>query len=332
VIMEHVALPTLKEVIKQAGTGLPPASVAELLAQVAEVASSVHQTVISEKGPALLIGPLRPSHIFYNANDRKIKISPLGISNATLQSCDSQPLLVLGEDELTSLAPERYAGERSAPATDQYYIGLLGLELLTGELPITVTCYGDLEKKKAFFDAPMSEFKKHREASPALFFVLARMLERRPENRWPSMLEVQKSLYRITEGKLPEKLRNDAIDTYKNLSRNAFYRDFYDRLFHIAPRAKDFFKNTNWEEQCRKLEEAVGVLLNFRPEDPQNLKMSSYAVRHRELEIQQEYFFAFRAAVTKGVIVLAAAGAPSVDGIVINAGFNERINERLAAA
>jgi hemoglobin-like flavoprotein len=205
-------------------------------------------------------------------------------------------LLMLSEAELSSLSPERYAGDPFRFETDQYYIGLLGLELLTGEPPVAVKSFADLEKINAFFDAPLSKFERYRGELPELFFVLARMLERRPEDRWSDMFEVYRALNRIVEGKLPEKLRNHAIETFKMLDDTKFYRDFYNCFFEKSPRSRELFKKINWKEQHQKLHEAVGVLLTFRPEDPQNLEMSNYARRHRALGLTSQDFAAFREA------------------------------------
>jgi hemoglobin-like flavoprotein len=295
-IMDYIPFPTLNQLIKPNG-GLDPKIVASVLAQVARAASNLHEKTKTENEKIVrLIGPLRPKHIFYNQKERSIRVSPLDISNATLQSCASRPLLMLSEGELSSLSPERYAGDPPRFETDQYYIGLLGLELLTGERPVTVESFADLEKINAFFDAPLLKFEKYREELPELFFVLAKMLERRPENRWPNMSEVCRALNRIVEGKLPEKLRNHAIETFRLLDRIKFYDAFYDRFFEKSPRSRELFKSTNWKEQRQKLHEAVGVLLNFRPEDPQNLEMANYAQRHRTLGVAREDFAAFREA------------------------------------
>jgi hemoglobin-like flavoprotein len=300
VTMDHVALPTLKDVMTQSGTaGLPPQVVTQVLAKVTLAASNLHQESMgrdNDLGP-LLVGPLRPNHIYRNPDNGKIKISPIQISQATLQTSQARPLSVLAEDELTWLAPEQYDGRRVQVATDQYYIGLLGLELLTGAPPVTVNCFADLNKKRAFFAAPMAEFDKYRKASPALFFVLARMLERRPEDRWPSMADAHRALGQIAEGSLPDELRSKARDTYRKLRGSNFYGDVYQGMFSISDETRKFFdaRNINMEEQHKKLHEAAGVLLNFRPTDDPN-PMSRHAADHHALGLQLEHFTAFRAA------------------------------------
>jgi hemoglobin-like flavoprotein len=296
VTMDHIGLPSLKDVMTQSGTsGLPPQVVTEVLAKVTLAASNLHQESMGREnglGP-LLVGPLRPSHIYRNPDNGKIKISPIQMSQATLQTSQARPLSVMGEDELTWLAPEQYDGRKVQVATDQYYIGLLGLELLTGAPPVKVSCFADLNKKCAFFAAPMAKFDEHRKASPALFFVLARMLARRPEDRWPSMADAQRAIGQIAEGSLPDELRNKARDTYRKLRSSNFYRDLYEEMFRISPETRKIFEKINMEEQQEKLHEAAGQLLNFRPTDDPN-PMSPHASRHRERGLKPEHFTAFR--------------------------------------
>jgi hemoglobin-like flavoprotein len=203
-------------------------------------------------------------------------------------------MTVLQEDELTWLSPEQYAGERLQAATDQYYIGLLGLELLTGAPPVPVRCYADLDKKRTFFAAPMAGFEKHRKESPALFFVLARMLERRPEDRWPSMADAQRALKKIAEGSIPEEVRSEARKSW-DLQDSAFYRNVYAELFRAAPDVDELFKSRNivMDEQYKKLHAAVGKLLSFRPTDYPN-PMSRHAASHERLGLQPKHFEGFR--------------------------------------
>jgi hemoglobin-like flavoprotein len=315
VTMDNVALPSLKNVMTQSEPpGLPPEVVAEVLAKVTLAASNLHQETMSpDKGP-LLVGPLRSGHIYRNADTGKIKISPIQMSQATLQTSQARPLSILAEDELTWLAPEQYEGQRAQVATDQYYIGLLGLELLTGKEPVKVNCYADLNKKRLFFAAPMAGFSEKRKASPALFFVLARMLERRPEDRWPTMADAHRAMRQVAEGSLPDDLRSKAREVYRKLWASSFYRDLYEEMFRISGETRAFFKQTNMEEQQKKLHAAAGMLLNFRPSDDPN-PMSPHASSHRELGLRPEHFTAFRDA----FLVALSKQKPKPDSYAVDA-------------
>jgi len=296
VTMDYAGPSSLKNVIQESGTpGLEPLLVANVLEQVTNAANNLHQDSAdpnNEFAP-LLVGPLRSSHVYRNPNNGKCKVSPMQMSQATMQSGRARPMTVLQEDELTWLSPEQYAGERLQAATDQYYIGLLGLELLTGAPPVSIRSYADLDKKRTFFAAPMAGFEKHRKESPALSFVLARMLERRPEDRWPSMAAAQRALNEIAEGSVPEEVRRKARKSYRELQDSAFYCNFYAELFRAAPDVRQLFRNINMDEQYEKLHAAVGKLLNFRPTDDPN-PMSRHAESHERLGLQPKHFEGFR--------------------------------------
>ena len=295
--MDYAGRSSLKDVIQESGTpGLEPLLVASVLEQVTNAANHLHQETLdpnNEFAP-LLVGPLRSSHVYRNPNNGKCKVSPMQMSQATMHSGRARPMTVLQEDELTWLSPEQYAGERLQAATDQYYIGLLGLELLTGAPPVLVRCYADMDKKRTFFAAPMAGFEKHRKESPALSFVLARMLERRPEDRWPSMADAQRALKKIAEGSIPDEVRRKAQRSYDELQDGAFYRNFYEE-FRAAPDVDQLFKSRNidMDEQHRKLHTAVGKLLSFRPTDYPN-PMSQHVESHERLGLQPKHFEGFR--------------------------------------
>ena len=298
VTMDYVSTPSLKAIMASSGaSGLPPGRVTEVLAKVTLAASNLHRETMDPDNGAglLLVGPLRPSHIYRNSDNGKIRISPIQMSQATLLTSQARPLSLLAEDELTWLAPEQYDGRKTQAATDQYYIGLLGLELLTGAPPVMVNRFADLEKKRIFFDEPMAKFDEHRKASPALFFVLARMLERRPEDRWPTMAEAHRALRQIFEGALPDELRSRARSIYRKVQGTSFYNDLYDVMFKNSDETRRIFeaRNINMEEQQKKLHAAAGVLLNFRPTDDPN-PMSGHATSHHALGLKPEHFAAFR--------------------------------------
>jgi hemoglobin-like flavoprotein len=111
----------------------------------------------------------------------------------------------------------------------------------------------------------------------------------------PSMADAHRALGQIAEGSLPDELRNKARDTYRKLRGSTFYGDVYQGMFSISDETRKFFdaRNINMEEQHKKLHEAAGVLLNFRPTDDPN-PMSRRAASHHALGLQLQHFTAFR--------------------------------------
>lgn len=84
------------------------------------------------------------------------------------------------------LAPERALGQPPQPATDQYAVGVIAYELLTGERPHA----GGLH---AFWQVPAH----HPELSTELLAVLRRMLEREPGARYPELSQACEEICRL---------------------------------------------------------------------------------------------------------------------------------------
>jgi serine/threonine protein kinase len=289
------------------GQQIPSRQVASILAQLATLAGDFHRL---EGGP--VVGPLRPRHLFIDEFG-KVRISLVHISNETLPSCRQRPMLLLDDDELSNMSPERYAGETVGAESDQYHLGLLGLELLLGRHPTPVEKFSQLEAKRAFFEAPRERFGELRRENSALSFVLARMLAKDPRTRWASMSELAQSLADVASGRLPGALRKKALSEYKASIRNtpAFYRAFYEHLFRAHPTLRTMFP-PSLEEQYRKLDQAIVHLFNFDPLD-EITSLDSEIERHKALRLSPEHLDAFRDAFLKAISDLPNTDEESQD-------------------
>jgi hemoglobin-like flavoprotein len=174
-------------------------------------------------------------------------------------------------------------------------LALLGLELLTGRPPVVAESFSDLKEKEKFFERPFEFFKDLRARHPALSFVLAKMLEREPENRWSSMREASAALDRVAQGRLPDDLRSAAKALHRErLQGNMeFYRLFYEALFERSPRARKLFNCVELKAQYQKLDDAMDLLLTFRAEDdPTTLR--KHADDHVNHKLNSSDFEAFQ--------------------------------------
>jgi TIR domain len=206
-IMDYVSAPTLHARLQKEGK-LPPKLVADVLAQLLRLAGHLH----AMSGQPIL-GPVRPSHVHYDTAKDKAFISLLPIANETLDSCHRHPTRLQDSDALPYLSPDRYYGRPLDARIDQYHLGLLGLELLHGKLPVPVQTFADLETKVRFFKEPRSFFDQDfRLNEPAFSFVLARMLEDDEKNRWTKTSQLLTSLQELANGDLPNAVRQYAYD------------------------------------------------------------------------------------------------------------------------
>ena len=292
VTMELVSAPTLKARMQKTGP-LPYDEVVDILAQLSRVADDLHKLAGSP-----LVGPIRPSHVHYDEK-KKARISLLHIANETMPVGNRPATALLDDDGLTYLSPERYSGASIDPRVDQYYLGLLALELLQGKPPVCVTKFSDLENKAHFFEAPRSYFGDLRSKHPAFSFVLARMLERAPEKRWPSMSTLTDALEQLSNGGIPDAVRAQASDDYcEKLGKDdAFIAVFYELLLDFSEAVRQLFekRKVTVSNQSRKLNNAMVDIFNFhRHMKPSTL--DRHIQPHCEMGLDIGHFNAFREA------------------------------------
>ena len=165
------------------------------------------------------------------------------------------------------MSPERYEGKGVDATSDQYYLGLLGLELHYGNAPVDVATFADLEVKRHFFESPRSYFGKLLLDEPAFSFVLAKMLERKPENCWPSMSNLVGILQQLESGTVPDVVKEYADEVYVHKLRNnkAFFASFYNKLFEYSEEIAKLFgsRGVSMDDQYRKLDRAMETILAF---------------------------------------------------------------------
>jgi hemoglobin-like flavoprotein len=243
-----------------------------------------------------------------------VRISLVHIANETIRSCRERPTLLLDDDALTYLSPERYEGQPVDAAVDQYYLGLLALELLQGKPPVDVATFASLEAKKRFFESPRAFFGDLASKEPAFSFVLARMLERTPEKRWSRMADLIAILQQLETGEIPQVVREHADAEYnERLRRNdEFFQSFYNRLFESSPEISRLFAGVPMEDQYRKLRGAMGAILAFN----RKLKattLDSQVESHGKFGLKSEHFDLFRAAFLHALRQAKVGGEDSQD-------------------
>jgi serine/threonine protein kinase len=299
-VMEYVDWPTLESLVAKHGT-LPPLKVAAILSQIARAQHEAHQK-------QLQIGALSPGGI-YVSDANEVRLAPFRVEGQLARGLSMSTGQLMNWDVLSMLTPEIYAGRQPLTAEElgrheQYYLALLGLELLNGRRPVNVTCFKDLDKKAQFFDDPRAFFTADQQAgwtaeNPALSFVLSRMLARDPVQRLDDSDEASKELHRIAEGRLPNCVRRRLESDYRQIVSDSFTASFYDRLFGLRPDLRAKFKNQ--QSQVHALREAVRDLVEFRPEDCA-ARFLEHAESHRAKGITPEDIEAFRTAFVGEII------------------------------
>ena len=128
IVMEFVDWPTLADEMKRHPRGcLPPQYVVKVLAKISVAQQDAHK--IGEQ-----IGALSPTSVYVNP-EGDVRLTPFRIEGQLARGLTMSTGQLVNWDILTMLTPEIYRGHQpktreELDAHEQYYLGLLGLELL----------------------------------------------------------------------------------------------------------------------------------------------------------------------------------------------------------
>jgi serine/threonine-protein kinase len=183
IVFEHVAGENLKAVVLREGP-LPVDRALDLAAQIARALAFAHSLGIVHRD-------VKPHNVLLDSSGTA-KVTDFGIARA-----------LDAEDELTAtgtvlgtgqyLSPEQANGERGDERSDQYSLGVVAYELLTGEVPYSGD--GLMAVALRHVRDPVPSVRALRPDVPVrVDAVVARALAKRPEDRFGSMEELAAAL------------------------------------------------------------------------------------------------------------------------------------------
>lgn len=174
IVMKYVEGRTLEQVLKE-NARLDRSVVATIVSRVAEALHFAHVEGIIHRD-------VKPSNIMVDTRGRAV-VTDFGIAKVA----SGQSLTVTGSILGTPayMSPEQCWGEPVTPASDQYSLGVLTYQLLAGRLPFEGTLFGLI---RAHADQrPPSLLQLVPDLDPELGATVHRMLEKAPQDRWPSL-------------------------------------------------------------------------------------------------------------------------------------------------
>ena len=194
IAMEWVQGKTLRDLL--ADGRLPPRRLAHIAHQIAEGLAQAHAAGIVHRD-------LKPQNIMVSDTDR-VKIVDFGLakltrpdaelSQAMTQSAGTAAGIVLGT--VGYMSPEQASGRDADHRSDQFSLGLIAYEAVTGQRPfarptaaqtLTATIEADPEPVDAV----------NRDVPPHLALVIHRCLEKNPANRYESTRDLARDLQHV---------------------------------------------------------------------------------------------------------------------------------------
>ena len=176
IVFEHVSGETLKEALAREGP-LPVERALALTHQIARALAFAH-------GVGIVHRDVKPENVLIDA-DGSAKVTDFGIARSLdVDEGLTETGTVLGTSDY--LAPEQASGEQVDERSDQYALGAVLHELLTGEVPYPGPNSMAVAVRHLRDPVP-SVREKRPSVSPRVDGIVARAMAKRPDDRFPSM-------------------------------------------------------------------------------------------------------------------------------------------------
>ena len=191
IAMEYVPGGTLKDRILKEGS-MEAAEAGRLTCQVADALGVAHTRGIVHRD-------IKPQNVLLAA-DGDAKVADFGVARAASETSLSDSSLLLGTAKYMS--PEQTMGDPVGPESDLYSLGVVLYEMLTGEVPFEADSAVGLAMKHVN-EPPRPPKEKNPAVPEALNAVAMKLLEKKPEDRYPGTAELVADLSRVGEGLPP---------------------------------------------------------------------------------------------------------------------------------
>lgn len=279
-VPSHVIMPYLKrgtlrrEIYKDPGKEYSLSKVRNVLLDIGKALSKMH-----DKG--ITYCNVKPSNIFANGNG-EYYLNPLSlvkeltktVIDERLNAIVNFPDEIENEEELCYMAPELFDrrennDEQKNQKIDQFMLGLVGYELMTGRIPIMAASVADLKKSGREAFRPLRHLTEIREDCPNKFSrVIHRMIDFLPDNRYDSLKDAIADLVGISFNCF--EIANDSYVRCISAADggDSFFQTFYHELLKISAEAAKKFEGKGVGEsksvrQYSILRDAIFMLLVF---------------------------------------------------------------------
>jgi serine/threonine protein kinase len=270
-VIEYVEGESLRSLLRERKQPLAIDDAQRILIRVARALAYAHSN-------GIVHAYIRPSNILVDRQGDAY-ISMLSGMHGLLGSALVEELLARGRptdqpdlEDLTYLAPEDFASRRAAlqpsPSVDQFLLGLVGYEMISGRRPQLIpSLRAVLDQGQAAFGSPAHLGEVTDEVPSSLADVIMRMIQLDPAARFPRMDDVLRQLEAMQSA--PLEIVRDSLRRIVAQGAMPFLEKFYQKfLTRSGPEVRARFArlashHQAWNRQYEMLEEAIVLLLAF---------------------------------------------------------------------
>jgi eukaryotic-like serine/threonine-protein kinase len=180
-VMRYIHGRSLEQVIHQAGK-LPVPIVRSILCQVGSALTYAHRSGVVHRD-------IKPANILIDEDGNAV-VTDFGIAKVAEMPSDTHSGALVGTPAYMS--PEQCSGAEVSGASDQYALGAVAYEMVTGQAPFTGST---LTVIQAHVEQPPHSVRELRgDCPPELEAAILRMLAKDPASRWGTMAEAKTAL------------------------------------------------------------------------------------------------------------------------------------------
>jgi serine/threonine protein kinase len=180
-VMRYIQGRSLDQVIRDAGK-LPLPIVRSILCQVGSALTYAHRSRVVHRD-------IKPANILIDVDGNAV-VTDFGIAKVAALPGHTHTGALIGTPAYMS--PEQCAGGEVTGAADQYALGAVAYEMITGQAPFTGS---SLTVMQAQVEVPPPQIRERcPECPPELEAAILRMLAKEPAARFPSMAEAKTAL------------------------------------------------------------------------------------------------------------------------------------------
>jgi len=193
IVMEFVDGPSCAEILRELRR-LEPGDAVSILTQSCRGLDYAHRNGVVHRD-------VKPGNLLRSRETGQVKLADFGIAKAAEHSDMTKAGSVLGT--AAYLSPEQARGEPAGPAADLYALGVVSYQLLAGRLPFEAPSLTALARQQET-TAPPPLHEVDPQIPRALSLVVARALERAPEDRFADAAAMEHALEESLRGIAPE--------------------------------------------------------------------------------------------------------------------------------
>ena len=185
-VMEYIAGKTLEEYLESSSLTVQRACA--WAADLARALAVAHRT-------GIIHGDIKPGNIFVTPEE-KVKLGDFGIARLATQVSGSERV----KGTPAYLAPEQILGASQDQRSDQFSVGIVVYQLLTGARPFDGTSVGAVCSEILYVE-PVPPSKRNPAVPREVDRVVARCLAKNPLERFDSFDQLVRSLYPFTRSR-----------------------------------------------------------------------------------------------------------------------------------